>query len=163
MSKNTESNFLVKYFGSSWIVISPDKVDIKYMKIYVPSWALECCCNLLSYFILYLVFCLNVCFILDYEYFSYFGLFLYFSGFYHAAYVFGIESHISQSNINGALVPPAALLSIIQKGLQYTEAEISIGDVSPISRFFRLHLCLQNVVFENISLKFAILMLNDFL
>lgn len=51
------------------------------------------------------------------------------TGFYHAAYVFGIESHISQSNINGALVPPAALLSIIQKGLQYTEAEISIGEV----------------------------------
>ena len=25
-------------------------------------------------------------------------------------------------------MPPAALLSIIQKGLQYTEAEISIGD-----------------------------------
>lgn len=26
------------------------------------------------------------------------------------------------------VVPPAALLSIIQKGLQYTEAEISIGE-----------------------------------
>jgi len=26
-------------------------------------------------------------------------------------------------------VPPAALLSILQKGLQYTEAEISIGEV----------------------------------
>ena len=38
------------------------------------------------------------------------------SGFTHSAYTFGIESHISQSNINGALVPPAALLSIIQKG-----------------------------------------------
>jgi len=50
------------------------------------------------------------------------------SGFSHSAYTFGIESHISQSNINGALVPPAALLSIIQKGLQYTEAEISIGE-----------------------------------
>ncbi|CAG9854956.1 unnamed protein product [Phyllotreta striolata] len=50
------------------------------------------------------------------------------SGFQHSAYTFGIESHISQSNINGALVPPAALLSIIQKGLQYTEAEISIGE-----------------------------------
>jgi len=55
---------------------------------------------------------------------------IYFSnaGFQHSAYTFGIESHISQSNINGALVPPAALLSIIQKGLQYTEAEISIGE-----------------------------------
>jgi len=50
-------------------------------------------------------------------------------GFQHSAYTFGIESHISQSNINGALVPPAALLSILQKGLQYTEAEISIGEV----------------------------------
>ena len=39
------------------------------------------------------------------------------SGFTHSAYTFGIESHISQSNINGALVPPAALLSIIQKGV----------------------------------------------
>lgn len=51
-------------------------------------------------------------------------------GFQHSAYTFGIESHISQSNINGALVPPAALLSILQKGLQYTEAEISIGEVT---------------------------------
>lgn len=50
------------------------------------------------------------------------------SGFQHSAYTFGIESHISQSNINGALVPPAALLSVLQKGLQYTEAEISIGE-----------------------------------
>jgi len=51
------------------------------------------------------------------------------AGFTHAAYTFGIESHISQSNINGSMVPPAALLNIIQKGLQYTEAEISIAEV----------------------------------
>ncbi|XP_019643953.1 PREDICTED: F-box-like/WD repeat-containing protein TBL1XR1 isoform X1 [Branchiostoma belcheri] len=50
------------------------------------------------------------------------------SGFTHSAFTFGIESHISQSNINGALVPPAALISIIQKGLQYVEAEISINE-----------------------------------
>jgi hypothetical protein len=43
--------------------------------------------------------------------------------------VFGVESHISQTNINGTLVPPAALLSVIQKGLQFTEAEISVADV----------------------------------
>ncbi|KAI2667298.1 F-box-like/WD repeat-containing protein TBL1XR1-B [Labeo rohita] len=47
-----------------------------------------------------------------------------------SAFTFGIESHISQSNINGALVPPAALISIIQKGLQYVEAEVSINEVS---------------------------------
>lgn len=55
-------------------------------------------------------------------------MWFFFIGFQHSAYTFGIESHISQSNINGALVPPAALLSILQKGLQYTEAEISIGE-----------------------------------
>jgi len=49
-------------------------------------------------------------------------------GFQHSAYTFGIESYISQSNINGALVPPAALISIIQKGLYYTEAEICVGE-----------------------------------
>lgn len=52
------------------------------------------------------------------------------TGFKHSAYTFGIESHISQSNINGSLVPPAALISILQKGLQYTEAEICIGEVN---------------------------------
>uniref|UniRef100_A0A673J6M0 Transducin (beta)-like 1 X-linked receptor 1b n=1 Tax=Sinocyclocheilus rhinocerous TaxID=307959 RepID=A0A673J6M0_9TELE len=50
------------------------------------------------------------------------------SGFSHSAFTFGIESHISQSNINGALVPPAALICIIQKGLQYVEAEVSINE-----------------------------------
>lgn len=50
------------------------------------------------------------------------------SGFTHSAYTFGFESHIAQSNINGSTIPPAALLSIIQKGLQYTEAEISVGE-----------------------------------
>jgi len=37
---------------------------------------------------------------------------------------------VSQSNINGAVVPPAALISIIQKGLQYVEAEICINEVN---------------------------------
>jgi len=50
------------------------------------------------------------------------------SGFGHSAFVFGQESHISQSNINGALVPPRALISIVQKGLLYVEAEIATGE-----------------------------------
>lgn len=58
-----------------------------------------------------------------------------FPGFSHSAFTFGIESHISQSNINGALVPPAALISIIQKGLQYVEAEVSINEVVLLSAF----------------------------
>ena len=80
------------------------------------------------------------------------------SGFSHSAFVFGQESHISQSNINGALVPPrylqatdvllasfnvqtrifihplflsfclSALIRIVQKGLLYVEAEIATGE-----------------------------------
>ena len=42
--------------------------------------------------------------------------------------MFGQESHISQSNINGALVPPSALIRIVQKGLLYVEAEIATGE-----------------------------------
>ncbi|CAF5139543.1 unnamed protein product, partial [Rotaria magnacalcarata] len=48
--------------------------------------------------------------------------------FVHSAYLFGLESHIAHTSINGNIVPPGALLSLIQKGLYYTEAELSIGD-----------------------------------
>jgi len=60
------------------------------------------------------------------------------SGFDHSAYVFGMESHIIHSNINAKLVPPAALVSIIQKGMQYVETEMGItedGEVIETTRF----------------------------
>lgn len=50
------------------------------------------------------------------------------SGYCHSAYLFGLESQISRSNIDGSIIPPGSLLSLIQKGLQYTEAELSIGE-----------------------------------
>ncbi|CAF0996889.1 unnamed protein product [Adineta ricciae] len=50
------------------------------------------------------------------------------SGFVHSAYLFGLESHIAHTSINGNIVPPGALLSLMQKGLYYTEAELCIGD-----------------------------------
>ena len=53
-----------------------------------------------------------------------------FVGFVHSAYLFGLESHIAHTSINGNIVPPGALLSLMQKGLYYTEAELCIGDVS---------------------------------
>lgn len=73
-----------------------------------------------------------------------------FAGFKHSAYTFGVESHISQSNINGALVPPAALLSIIQKGIQYTEAEISIGEDGNEQKLSE-SLCLIDAVMPEVS------------
>ncbi len=51
------------------------------------------------------------------------------SGFQHSAFTFGLESHIHQTSINGTIIPPGALISIIQKGLQYVEAEVSITEV----------------------------------
>jgi transducin (beta)-like 1 len=56
-------------------------------------------------------------------------LFFLYIGFVHSSYLFGLESHIVQTSINANIVPPGALLSLIQKGLYYTEAELSIGDV----------------------------------
>ena len=37
-----------------------------------------------------------------------------------------------QSGVNGTGVPPGALVSIVQKGLQYVEAEVTLTEV----RFF---------------------------
>ena len=51
------------------------------------------------------------------------------AGFQHSAFTFGLESHIHQTSINGTLVPPGALISVLQKGLQYVEAEVSIAEV----------------------------------
>ena len=50
-------------------------------------------------------------------------------GFQHSAFTFGLESHIHQTSINGTLIPPGALISVLQKGLQYIEAEVSIAEV----------------------------------
>lgn len=79
--------------------------------------------------------------------------FLFLTGFHHSAYTFGIESHISQSNINGALVPPAALLTILQKGLQYTEAELSIGEDG-------MDNSLNNIYFSKLKCRTICLLLN---
>ncbi|KAK2557563.1 F-box-like/WD repeat-containing protein TBL1XR1 [Acropora cervicornis] len=54
------------------------------------------------------------------------------SGFQHSAFTFGVESHIDQSNINGSVVPPGALVSIIQKGVQYVEAEVALNELALI-------------------------------
>ncbi|XP_031565587.1 F-box-like/WD repeat-containing protein TBL1X [Actinia tenebrosa] len=50
------------------------------------------------------------------------------SGFQHSAFTFGIESHIDQSNINGSVVPPGALVSVLQKGVQYVESEATVTE-----------------------------------
>ena len=48
------------------------------------------------------------------------------SGFTHSAFAFGNEACVNQTNIIASIVPPGALISIAQKGLQFVEAEMSI-------------------------------------
>eukprot|EP01027_Heterolobosea_sp_BB2_P017788 GEZU01025163.1.p1 GENE.GEZU01025163.1~~GEZU01025163.1.p1 ORF type:complete len:516 (-),score=84.30 GEZU01025163.1:1180-2727(-) len=49
------------------------------------------------------------------------------SGFNHSSYTFGCESMMQNTNINGAEVPPGALISFIQKGIQYLEIETKLA------------------------------------
>jgi len=51
-------------------------------------------------------------------------------GYQHSAFSFGIESHITQSNINNTVVPPGALVNLLQKGIQFIEGELCVTDVS---------------------------------
>jgi len=50
------------------------------------------------------------------------------SGFQHSAFSFAHESLVTKSNIETSKVPPGALISFIQKGLQYCEVESHIND-----------------------------------
>ncbi|PON46887.1 Guanine nucleotide-binding protein, beta subunit [Trema orientale] len=49
------------------------------------------------------------------------------SGFTHSAFAFGYEAGINKSTIDGNIVPPAALVTFVQKGLQYLELEANLG------------------------------------
>jgi hypothetical protein len=51
------------------------------------------------------------------------------AGFSHSAFVFGYESFVHKSNISGNDVPPGALISFLQKGLQYLELEANLNEV----------------------------------
>mmetsp|Transcript_10874 Transcript_10874/g.34604 ORF Transcript_10874/g.34604 Transcript_10874/m.34604 type:complete len:495 (+) Transcript_10874:232-1716(+) len=50
------------------------------------------------------------------------------SGFQHSAFTFGYESFVHKSSINSNDVPPGALISFIQKGLQYLELEANLNE-----------------------------------
>ncbi|KAK4274645.1 hypothetical protein QN277_017839 [Acacia crassicarpa] len=49
------------------------------------------------------------------------------SGFTHSAFAFGYEAGIDKSRIDGNLVPPGALVTFIQKGIQYIELEANLS------------------------------------
>jgi len=59
------------------------------------------------------------------------------AGFTHSAFVFGNEGGINKCPIDGNLVPPGALVTFVQKGLQFLEMEANLNNVS-ILYFFIL-------------------------
>nr|AKJ87737.1 LisH [Angiostrongylus cantonensis] len=48
------------------------------------------------------------------------------SGLEHSAFVFGNESELNRSDLMDVDVPSGALVSIVQRGLYYIEAEVSV-------------------------------------
>ncbi|XP_010271371.1 PREDICTED: F-box-like/WD repeat-containing protein TBL1XR1 [Nelumbo nucifera] len=50
------------------------------------------------------------------------------SGFTHSAFALGYEAGINKSPIDGNLVPPGALVTFVQKGLQYLELEANLSN-----------------------------------
>jgi transducin (beta)-like 1 len=50
------------------------------------------------------------------------------SGFTHSAFTFGYESLVHKSTVANADLPPGALVSILQKGLQYIEIEAHLNE-----------------------------------
>ncbi|KAG0226296.1 hypothetical protein BGW41_004227 [Actinomortierella wolfii] len=50
------------------------------------------------------------------------------SGFVHTGFAFQNESHIHKSEYRNANVQPGALVSVLQKGLQYTDLELHINE-----------------------------------
>lgn len=51
------------------------------------------------------------------------------SGFAHASFALGYEAGINKSTIDGNLVPPGALVTFVQKGIQYLELEANLSNV----------------------------------
>lgn len=50
------------------------------------------------------------------------------AGFTHSAFTFGYESFVHKTDINSNDVPPGALVSFVQKGLQYLEMEANLAN-----------------------------------
>lgn len=51
------------------------------------------------------------------------------TGFVHSAFSFAHESFLTHSNVVDASIPPGALITLLQKGLQYVEIESSLDEV----------------------------------
>lgn len=53
------------------------------------------------------------------------------SGYVHSAFTFGYESQVVKSKIDGSQIPPGALLSFVQRGVNFVEIEETLDDNKP--------------------------------
>lgn len=52
------------------------------------------------------------------------------AGFDHSAFTFSYEAYLAQAHISPTEIPPGALVTFLQKGLQFLEIEANLNDVS---------------------------------
>lgn len=77
------------------------------------------------------------------------------AGFTHSAFVFGNEGGINKCPIDGNCVPPGALVTFVQKGLQFLEMEANLSNVS-ILTFVFLFVFTNNAMFICLSCLFKL-------
>ncbi len=53
------------------------------------------------------------------------------AGFSHSSFVFGYEAFVHRTNIGANQVPPGALVSFLQRGIQYVEMQSNLNEVWP--------------------------------
>ena len=68
-----------------------------------------------------------------------------FVGFSHSAFTFAYESLIFKSSVAQTTIPPGALITFLQKGLEYIAIEEHINEVSLILYSFSFVLCLKSL------------------
>ena len=51
------------------------------------------------------------------------------AGFSHSSFVFGYEAFVHRTNIGANQVPPGALVSFLQRGIQYVEMQSNLNEV----------------------------------
>lgn len=74
----------------------------------------------------------------------------------HSAFAFGYESQVTKSKIDGSQIPPGALLSFIQRGVNFVEIEESLMDenkdgthaMDGVTSLLDVHRCLCNQDFK---------------
>lgn len=57
------------------------------------------------------------------------------AGFTHSAFSLGYEAGINKCPIDGNMVPPGALITFVQKGLQFVEMEANLSNVRILDAF----------------------------